>query len=174
MEIEVKFKVSSLKEVEGRLKELGAVLKETEVEEDVYYQHPCKDFKLTDEALRLRCTLKICELTYKGPRAPGKLKAREEITVKVEDFKKMDFILKRLGFSKVAVIRKTRKKYVLENREICLDEVEGLGEFVEVELLVEKSLREAEKELLDFARKLGISGEPITKSYLELLLERGT
>ena len=174
MEIEVKFKVDNLGDLENRLKELGAVFKGTEIEEDIYYQHPCRDFRLTDEALRLRRTPKACELTYKGPRAPGKLKAREEIVVEVKDFVKANILLRKLGFRKIAVVKKTRRKYILGNREICLDEVEGLGEFIEVELLVEKSLSEAEKELLDFAKKLGISGEPITKSYLELLLERRT
>ncbi|RLE93648.1 MAG: class IV adenylate cyclase [Thermoprotei archaeon] len=174
MEIEVKFKVDNLGDLENRLKELGAVFKGTEIEEDIYYQHPCRDFRLTDEALRLRRTPKAYELTYKGPRAPGKLKAREEIVVEVKDFVKADILLRKLGFRKIAVVKKTRRKYILGNREICLDEVEGLGEFIEVELLVEKSLSEAEKELLDFAKKLGISGEPITKSYLELLLERRT
>ncbi|HDI74432.1 MAG: class IV adenylate cyclase [Thermoprotei archaeon] len=172
MEIEAKFRIAKLEKVEERLRSLGAEFKGTEIEEDVYYQHPCKDFRKTDEALRVRITPSYSELTYKGPKAPIKVKAREEISVRVNDPLKTCLLLEKLGFRRVAVVKKTRKKYVLEGREISLDEVEGLGYFIEIELLSKKSLDEAEKELLEFSRKLGIREIPITKSYLELLLEK--
>ncbi len=157
-----------LEAIEGRLARLGARLEGEAREVDLYFQHPCRDFAETDEALRLREAGGRCELTYKGPKEGGRVKARLEATVEVSDCDEAKLILEKLGFRPVAVVEKRRRYYSLGGVTVTLDEVRGLGCFVEVE-----SKSGNEEEVLEAIRTLGLEGfETTTKSYLELLLER--
>ena len=80
-------------------------------------------------------------------------------------------LLERLGFRRVAVVKKVREVYRVGPFEVTLDSVEGLGDFVEIELKEgASSLEEAEEKVLALARELGIEEEPIKQSYLELIL----
>ena len=71
-----------------------------------------------------------------------------------------------------AVVRKSRSVYLVEQARIHLDEVEGLGVFIELE--VELRPEESEEIGIEVARelmeKLEISGEDLVKSaYVDLL-----
>ncbi len=157
-----------LEALRSRLARLGATHEGDVVEEDVYYQHPCRDFAETDEALRVRRAGGRCELTYKGPKEGGTVKARREETVEVGDCKAIDAILEALGFRKVAVVRKKRSYYRMPGVVVSLDEVEGLGCFAEVE-----AREGGEATVLEALKLLGLDRYPsTTKSYLELLLEK--
>ncbi len=153
---------------------------EGEVEQvDLYYQHPCRDFGETDEALRLRRAGDRTVLTYKGPRV-GEEKSREEVEVEVEDFGAMDKILRKLGFEPLERVKVKKRREVYRVKfagrevEVTLDEVEGLGTFLELECSVKdrSEIERAEKDLRRLAEELGAEGERIRKSYLEMLMER--
>ncbi len=79
-------------------------------------------------------------------------------------------LLQRLGFFKVAEVRKTRENYRFRDATVSLDDVEGLGTFVEIEAPNRIEIEDPEKLIEDIARELGIQGTPILTSYLELLL----
>ncbi len=172
-EVEAKIILRSceeLKSIEERLAALGGIPEEVVVEEDLYFQHPCRDFAKTDEALRLRRRSGRVELTYKGPKEGGIVKARREVSVVVDDFEAARELLESLGFSPVVTVRKKRRYYRVssENAVVTLDEVEDLGCFVEVEVL-----DGSEERVLNVIRRLGLEDYPrTTLSYLELLLEK--
>ncbi len=162
-----------LRVVEERLRGLGAVHEESVVEEDTYYQHPCRDFAETDEALRIRQVDGRYELTYKGPkRVIDGSKARKEITIQLPSATQMARLLEALGFRPVAVVRKHRDYYKLGDIVVSLDEVEGLGCFLEAEYSGGGGPEEAARAIREALEKLGVSSyESTTKSYLELILE---
>ncbi len=162
-----------LRVVEERLRGLGAVHEESVVEEDTYYQHPCRDFAETDEALRIRRVDGRYELTYKGPkRVIDGSKAREEITIQLLSASQVARLLEALGFRPVAVVRKRRDYYRLGDIAVSLDEVDGLGCFLEAEYRGEGEAEEAARAIREALEKLGVAGyETTTKSYLELILE---
>ncbi len=172
-EVEAKIILPScqaLEEVEQRLRSLGASMAEEVVEEDLYFQHPCRDFAVTDEALRLRRRSDRVELTYKGPKEGGVVKARKEVSIVVNDYDAARELLESLGFRPVLVVRKERRYYTLpsDNVVVTLDRVDELGCFVEVE-----ALGGGEERVLGVVEKLGLSGYPRTNlSYLEMLLEK--
>ena len=150
-----------------------------ERQEDLYFQHPCRDFSRTDEALRIRLRRFNGHfesfLTYKGPKIDPNSKTRKEIEVQIEDPKRHEEILLELGFRRVFTVKKTREKYHVEKGVIItLDEVEGLGKFVEAEALaddeadVEKTVEKLKNLLMD----IGVMRFE-RRSYLELLLEGG-
>ncbi|NPA47538.1 MAG: class IV adenylate cyclase [Thermococci archaeon] len=150
----------------------------TERHEDTYFGHPCRDFASTDEALRIR--IKRFDghfeafLTYKGPKLDDRSKTREEIEVAVEDPDGYSKILERLGFSEVAKIVKTREVYFVEKGvTLALDDVEGLGKFVEAEALTEDTSKVGETVdmLVGLLRSIGVERLE-RRSYLELLFDR--
>ncbi|MET1123652.1 MAG: class IV adenylate cyclase [Archaeoglobaceae archaeon] len=167
MEVEAKFPYRE--GVEEKVREIAELVVE-KLEEDVYFSHPCRDFAASDEALRLRRDVEGVKLTYKGPKVDVETKSREEVNVGVEDFERAKLLLLKLGFREFARVRKLRKIYRLGDAIVCIDDVEGLGRFVEVE--VEGGIEKKEK-VFEIAASLGYArDESITKSYLEMLMER--
>lgn len=86
-----------------------------EYHEDTYFQHPCRNFTETDEALRIRIRKFNGHfeafITYKGPKIDPNSKTRWEIEVPVSDPDRHVEILESLGFKEVMTIEKTREKY---------------------------------------------------------------
>ncbi len=175
-ETEGKFRAEDLREVEDKLRKLDARLLEEVQETDIYYNYAdpaCGDMVSSDEALRLRVRSGGgAELTYKGPRARGPYKRRVELTVGISDPRTMMEILRRIGFAEAAVVRKKRRTYRLGRAIVALDEVEGLGSFVEVEC--GPSNGDAYRCVDEAAEALGLKGLEVNKTYLEMLYdERG-
>lgn len=160
-EVEVKARCLGL---EPKILSLGAEFLGEECHEDMYFNSPWRDFSKTDEALRVRKVNEKYFLAYKGPKFDSETKAREELEFEVDP--KIMFILERLGFRKVASVTKRRRLFSFRGLRVCLDYVDGLGEFIEVE----SDDLSAKQRIFDFLESLGIKKEDtIRKSYLELL-----
>jgi len=167
----VKYRSPGNDKVVKTLERLGAKKIFSGTMEDIYFVHPGRDFGRTDEALRLRKVEGRAELTYKGPRMPSTTgKSREEITLRTEDPLAAQRIVERLGFKEGFTVTKKRDSYLLDKLRIELDDVEGLGEYVELEVLTESV--ERTKQMFESAKQeLGLDmPEPLT--YLELLIKR--
>ncbi len=171
LEIEVKIRVDDLKPVRSRLIRAGAPAPERVHERDVYFNAPDRDFGLTDEALRVRYSDGRCILTYKGAKLPGfSAKAREELSTPVESGSVFEQILERLGFKRVSEVEKNREYYEFRDASVALDEVRGLGNFVEIEKCTTGPGDNLQSQIQEIVRELSIHGEPLRSSYLELLL----
>jgi len=169
MEVEVKFKVEDFGKIEKKLVKAGKFMIE-KIEEDLYFNSPWRDFRKSDEALRIRKDSEGITLTYKGKKVDAETKTREEIKLKIESFDRCRIILEKLGFTPVRWVKKKRKIYYVEEAVVCLDELEGLGKFVEVEIESDE-IERAKKKVFKVARILGLKGKSIRKSYLEMLLD---
>jgi len=177
-EVEQKFPVDDLADVQSRLTELGAAISSPQEEWDLYFVHPVRNFARTDEALRIRRKKDFYAITYKGPKIDQTTKTRHEIELPLGDTAEVALqwveLLKALGFSPLAEVRKSRRKAWVkwDNRqvEVSLDRVEQLGAFVELELVVEPAELEAAKAVVaSLAERLGLRNSE-RRSYLELLL----
>jgi adenylate cyclase class 2 len=178
LEIEQKFAHADFAAIEGRLAEWTARPGDEHIEADHYFNAPDRDFARTDEAFRLRRIGESNFLTYKGPKHPGEVKVRTELEIPLRDgataAEQMIQFLSHLGYRPVAVVRKQRRTYHLEHGGfslvVCLDEVERLGRFAEVEIVApEEQADAARKVLADTAAALGLT-ELERRSYLNLLL----
>ena len=173
-EVEVKVRADH-DAVRGALAAVGAEPGETVEQADTYYDAPHREFAETDEALRVRRVSADGEtearVTYKGPKVDAKSKTREEIETGVADGDDAAAICEALGFSPAATVEKTRTYYALADYTVVLDDVDGLGEFVEVE--TESADVEAAREgAFKVLRSLGLDpGEQVRTSYLGLLIE---
>ncbi len=179
LEVEAKAAASDLLAVEAKLTALGAVLEANKVERDEYWAHPSRDFGETDEALRLRVTTADdgggwtkADLTFKGAKVDALTKARPEetVTVAVDERDSLRKILKGLGFRPFAEVIKERREFVLEGASICLDRVEGVGNYVEVEVISDE-LESARAKVLGIFKRLNLDPSE-RRSYLELLLTK--
>ena len=171
LEVEIKIKVRDHALLKRKLDELGAVSRGTVEQNDLYFNSPNRDFAETDEALRIRLENGTAHVTYKGPKRPSPVgKAREEVSVAVSSGEEFSLILTRLGFLLVAGVKKRREEFIWSGAGISLDTVEGLGHFVEIEVLCEEGQEQAEKTIDSVKDALELSGPHILESYLELIL----
>jgi adenylate cyclase class 2 len=181
-EVELKFRLDAPDGLIEKLHDLNAVPAAPILQRDTYFAHPVRDFGETDEALRIRSAGLRNVVTYKGPLIDALSKTRREIEVAFaeghQSAGEIEQILTILGFSPVRTVEKTRTPYHFdwENRsiELALDDVTGLGNFVELETISDASDREAARDaLLRLAQHLGFS-DSLRTSYLCLLLVQDT
>jgi adenylate cyclase class 2 len=171
LEFELKVRISSLDPVRQQLTGHNARFCGRIHEHDIYYNAPHRDFGVTDEAIRVRYTNDQAVVTYKGAKIKTSgLKAREELNIVVDSGTVFEQMLDRLGFIRTAEVNKWRENYRLSGAAITLDEVEDLGTFVEIEILAEDANSDTAARIQEIAKEIGVCGEPILASYLELLL----
>ena len=177
IEVEMKIHLSEKEFLRTKRKlDLISTDKTEKIIDDLYFQHPCRNFKETDEALRIRKSNNVILITYKGPKIGKEMKTREEFEFKIEDFEMAKITLERLGFVPVAHVKKKRTSYKWMDYTISLGKVEELGTFLEIECEAtrEEEVEKKEKKIkLFLVNKLEIKKiKSIRKSYLELLLEK--
>jgi adenylate cyclase class 2 len=177
-EVENKFPVEDLESMARRLVAHGARFDEAIEQVDHYFAHPARDFAQTDEALRIRRVGECNLVTYKGPKIDQATKTRYELELPLatggELARQYVQLLRALGFRSVAEVRKRRRCGRFTWRqwpvEATLDEVEGVGRFVELEIRTDAdTLREAQTSLIALAAELGLTNVE-RRSYLEMLL----
>ncbi|OUJ18953.1 Adenylate cyclase CyaB, class 2 (thermophilic) [Methanonatronarchaeum thermophilum] len=174
IEVEIKAEIKTpIKNLEEKILEHGSYVN-TQTQKDIYFNHPSRDFAQTDEALRIRKTNNKTYLTYKGTKLDKVSKSREEIETPISNYSKHKKILTKLGFKPVEEIKKTRKKYKINQYKILIDKIDELGTYIEIETETtpnqyKKSLEGAKKHI----KKLGFTEKDyIQKSYLEMKLEK--
>jgi adenylate cyclase class 2 len=173
LEVELKVKIPALDPVRERLKDEKAQFLGKVHEHDIYYNAPHRDFGVTDEAVRVRYTDDHAVVTYKGPKIKKfGLKAREELNFAVESGENFETMLDRLGFTRTLEVNKWRENYKLGPASICLDTVDELGTFAEIEVITENESDNPTAAIEKIAQEIGVVGEPLLASYLELLLAK--
>ncbi len=182
-EVELKFPLASSGDVEAlrqRIELLGVTRSRPLDQRDIYLAHPSRDFAQTDEVFRLRCVGDENFLTYKGPVLDPVVKARHEIEVAtaagLAAREQLLEMLTLLGFREVRDVVKRREPFHLHwqgrDLEIVIDEVHGLGWFVELEAIADDAGRDNAREcLFALSRELNL-GKSERRSYLRLLLEQ--
>jgi adenylate cyclase class 2 len=161
-ELEVKFYVTNLSAVEGRLQHLGGRLKLPRVfEVNLRFDTPNGDLGKSLRVLRLRQDT-IARLTYKGPASGmGGARLRQEIEFEVSDFAAARAFLEALGYQVMMIYEKYRAAYDLDGVEVSLDEL-PYGTFVEIEGPNPEAIQSV-------ARQLGLDWEAtIPASYTVL------
>ncbi|MCM2372504.1 class IV adenylate cyclase [Aporhodopirellula aestuarii] len=190
-EVEQKYHVHNRAELVERLAIEDAILVSENENRDTYYNHPCRDFSQTGEALRVRRIDGVPLVTFKGTKRPGLVKAREELEWRLDpgddDGTKMERLLIHLGFREVATVTKRRETYRLGGAEdaitITIDEVASLGRdgqaglFAEIECVLpdanptDDTIEATRARVSSLALTLGLR-EPEPRSYLRMQLER--
>lgn len=158
-EIELKFKVDNLAEFTNNLESLNCTISDYIMQNDTIYVFDLDNVESCAGSvwLRVRRVDDKVELNYK--KQSLKKSESQEIEFGVDDYEKANSFLKALGYKEWVRVNKKRRYSKYEGANICIDEVERLGNFVEIELLVdeEDKVDNYEDELLKIAEKLGIN-----------------
>ena len=129
---------------------------------DIYYYDPKRDNLKPEDDLRLNETFSIrktnntCYVTYKKQHFKGKLWIySDEYETKIEDYDTIKKIISLLGLEPLITVHNKRKIYKYKEYEIELEDVEGLGIFIEVERISnDKDEMKVKEEIRDFIRNL--------------------
>lgn len=139
-EIEVKARLRNPEDVIALLEAKGCVFSEPVSQHDlVFVKHPFStvdEYLENDYFLRIRARSDgktIFTTKYNPSRKHFGDTMVTELEVEVASADQMRAILELLQFIKAAEIKKTRRTAHLDEFEICIDELEGIGSFIEVE-----------------------------------------
>lgn len=180
IEVEIKIKINSLREIRGRLRNYGKLVKSIKQIDEYYI--PChRDFfaqkPFPVEWLRIRTNPDKTIFEYDksiNKNAKGEQEYAEEYETEISQPDELRKILKFLDFKKVVTVDKKREIWNCGNLEICLDKVKNLGYFIELEAKGGfKNPKEAKRGCYEFLNKLGIKATPeniINTGYAVLLL----
>ena len=133
LETEVKFHLSDLQSMHGRICKLGARSQGRFFEKNLRFEDADNTLRHKKSLLRLRRDNKTT-LTFKSP-PPGRnnqFKILKELEVEVNDFVTMGRILEALGFHCDQIYEKWRETFILANAHLCLDQM-PYGDFLEIE-----------------------------------------
>ena len=158
-EVEVKYHVQDVQALHLALKSAGIDLSPPVIQDDQAYAPEgwsYGDSKLGVSFLRIRAVDGQHTFTLKRP-AENALSCDEHETV-VDDPEQMHKAILAMGFYPTVRITKTRQMAVLPEMSICLDEVDGIGTFLELERMVpaEVSGEQVQAELAGFVDSLGV------------------
>lgn len=155
VEIEVKFYVLSLKEIEQKILDLGGtLLQERCFESNLRFDTADRRLRNLHQVLRLRKDTQNI-MTFKGAAEVGKpVSIRQEIEVLVDDFDTARTLLEGLGYEVVMAYEKYRTTYSLLETLVVLDEL-PYGNFIEIEGPNGISIQKAARNLnLDWKRRV--------------------
>ena len=163
-EIEVKFRVEDLRALTRKLRAAGFRLVTPRTHEmNTLYDLPGEVLRQRKELLRLRKYGSSWKLTHKSSGKTGRHSSRVELETGVDDGKKMDAILRGLGYAPSFRYEKFRAEWTDCKGQVVVDET-PIGNFCEIE---------GPSRWIDAtARRLGVNREQyITKNYATLFAE---
>lgn len=181
IEVEIKFRVPSVDLIDRLTREAGLVLGEPVLQRDIYFNHPQRNFRETDEALRIRTSGGQNALTYKAPRLDTLTRTRPETEIPflagATSADQMESVLLALGFRIIETVEKTRRAahFTWEGQpvEVTLDDARSLGTFLEIEMLVaDDQWQTARDQIVRLAEVWQIMDLREPRSYLRMLLEQ--
>ena len=184
-EIELKARVQDSETIKLLLEEKakydGAFEKE-----DIYWffdekpgQKPLKlRIRSEKRSLRNGSSELLCFATYKNKKVIDGIEINEENEFEVNPRSEFEAFIKQMGFKPGISKKKKGWAFSLEGINIELSDVEGLGWFVELEIVADnnrpETITESKKQLLNFLSGLDIKKEAIeSRHYIDMLKELG-
>jgi adenylate cyclase class 2 len=163
-EIEIKFRVADVRALARKLRAAGFRLVTPRTHElNTLYDLPGAVLRARKELLRIRKYGSEWTLTHKAKGKVGRHSSRIETETHVSDGKKMDAILRALGYAPLFRYEKFRAEWSDGKGQVVVDET-PIGNFCEIE--------GAPRWIDAAAKKLGINeSDYITKNYATLFLE---
>ena len=157
-EIEIKARLLDKQSVLDKLASINITLSKPIKQHDMVYSLPnAKDNALGANWLRIRIENDKKTLFTLKRSVVGHLDSIEHET-EVADPSEMQNIITMLGYEPYSDLTKLRQKAKHKDLEICIDHIEGLGDFIEIEKMSEQDVNHEETEaiLWKFMSSIGI------------------
>jgi adenylate cyclase, class 2 len=163
-EIEIKFRIADVRTLTRKLRGAGfRIVTPRTHEMNTLYDLPGEVLRGRKELLRIRTYGSESTLAHKSKGKIGRHSARVELESGVSDGRKMDAILRALGYAPSFRYEKFRAEWTDGKGQIVVDET-PVGNFCEIE--------GAPRWIDTTAKKLGVSqADYITKNYATLFID---
>lgn len=161
-EIEVKAKVFSKEKVREYFTERGCIFSPLVTQHDRYFCNFGGDFaewRPYTNFLRIRKENEKVFLTLKQPQA-NELDVIEK-TLVIHDEETATQLICLLGYHEAVSVKKERETTVYGEYTVCLDSVESLGDFIEIEYIGEKDAEVVQKGEKDLLFEIGVIEEDV-------------
>ncbi len=171
-EIELKYRVEDLEALLVALRSRGIELSEPVFQDDQAYAPTGWQFgdsKLGVSFLRLRTVQGRHYFTLKQP--VGSASDCLEYETQVTDRQAMHHAVLHMGYRPTVRIAKTRRTATRDDCSLCIDDVEGVGEFLELERMApdHADAQTIQADLAAFVRSLGITATRTDQTYDSLV-----
>lgn len=174
-EIEVKARVQNHEEVEKKLADLGCVFGKSISQTDRIFLPKGATLPTKKGVNVLRIRNQDGKLIFTLKQVVDNQLDKIEIEYGIDNEEKAVDMIKHLGFEESIAVKKTRRKCKYRDMEICLDIVEDLGSFIEVEKIADEDTKTVQDELFAFLETVGITkADQEFMGYDILLAQRQT
>lgn len=175
IEVEIRAKVNDFNEIKKVLGKVEADFKKSEKQMDKIFgadKFLDSEHKIIEGGIVARIrevdgkrTLEFKEILRE--------KGGIELSCEVPSIEIAEKILKKLDFEEAFTIKKTRETYSYKDFIICLDKVDQLGDFIEVEkeITSEEKIDETRKECLDLLEIMAPGAKVENRKYGDLMQE---
>lgn len=170
-EVELKARLQNPAETEARAVQLG-VLKKESVKEDVYFRRKGDTSRVPADRYRLRREAGKTVVTFKQKIRANGVEVNDETEFEVSDAHGFFKFADRYGFEPFVVKRKKSRVYQIERASVEFNEIEHLGHFIEIEIMVEQELEVpvARTELARLFNRLGLDASSLEpRFYIDLI-----
>ncbi len=182
IEVEIKIEIGDIDKIREKVAKIGKLIKAIN-QVDEYYIPSHRDFFAQKphptEWLRIRTNPDKVVFEYDlsiNKKADGEQECAEEYETEISNVEEFRKILGFLNFTKVVTVDKQREYWDCGDIEVALDNVKGLGTFIEAEAKGDfKTLTDAKTACVNFLENLGIKdveNKKINKGYPVLYLEK--
>lgn len=163
-EVEVKIRNIDKDDIIEKIKALGAYKVFSGKVVDFRFDTPERDLSRQGKALRIRQKGKLIFLNLKGKKKSREaIIGRDEIGVKISNFKTMQNILHELGYINIFELVKYRTEYRLGDVNFDIDEYVGLNPILEIE-------SDSYEKVENYIEQLDIEEEDIGRVYIREIL----
>jgi predicted adenylyl cyclase CyaB len=165
--LEFKVRVANAAETQQALRRVGAELWGDLRQTDTY-------FRVESGRLKLRETAGFQGelIFYQRAESSSRRESDYYVTPTADPASAVEVLSRALGVRRV--VKKRRTLFLLDSVRLHFDNVEGLGQFLEIEVPVRDDEEAAERRLNALIEALGFAwGDCIRKSYVDLIEESG-
>lgn len=177
IEVEIRTVVKDANKIEKKLTQKFPLIEQKNQTDD-YFSHPSRDF-YANSSLReyVRIRQEKGKQTFEYHRAHiknGDNTHTDEFEVAIDNPQKMKQILAELGFKPLVTVNKKRIAFDCKEFEADLDQIQGLGNFLEIEAKKDfGGVKKTRQACLEFLKTLEIPFEIAPKKgYPDMILEK--
>jgi len=163
--IEIKARIDNFEALKARAESLSDKPLKVLPQEDTFFNAPKGRLKL-----RVQSPHEGCLIYYERPDQDGPKRSDYHLAMTSDPESLKQALSLALGVR--GVVRKTRYLYMVGQTRIHLDEVEGLGYFMELEVVMQEGQSDAEGQAIaeDLMRKLEVQNDALLEgAYMDLI-----
>ncbi len=169
-EVEVKARVSNLSVILKKLEEIGCKLSEPVIQKDIIFLQNGTIYPVGKGKLAVRIREQDSKFIFNLKQSQNNELDNYEREVVIDNPAQMKDIIIKLGFYEAVHVSKTRRKCRYQGMEICIDQVDQLGSFIEVEKISEGNGLKIQEELFSFLKSLGVKEEERVKTGYDTMM----